>query len=48
MGDGQRAAQARQASFVQDLGDQPQVLVEHQLLPVADGDPRRLLAAVLE
>ena len=48
VGDGQVAAQARQAPLVEDLGDQAEVLVEHQLLAVADGDPGRLLAAVLE
>ncbi len=48
MGDGERAAQARQPPLVEDLRDQPQVLVQHQLLAVADGDPRRLLAPVLE
>ena len=48
VGDGEVAAQARQAPLVEDRADHPEVLVEHQLLAVADRDPGRLLAAVLE
>ena len=48
VGDGEAAAQARQAALVEDRADHPEVLVEHQLLAVADRDPGRLLAAVLE
>ena len=48
MGDRQLALERRQAPLVEDRGDHPEVLVEHQLLAVADRDPGRLLAAVLE
>ena len=48
VGDRQLAAQARQAPLVEDRADHPEVLVEHQLLAVADREPGRFLAAVLE
>ena len=48
MGDGQRAAQARQMPLVEHRADHPEVLVEHQLLAVADGHAGRLLPAMLE
>ena len=48
MGDRQLAAQARQPALVEDRADHPEVLVEHQLLAVADRQPGRFLAAVLE
>ena len=48
VGDGQVAAQAGQAPLVEDRADHPEVLVEHQLLAVADRDAGRFLAAVLE
>ena len=37
-----------EAALVEDLGDQAEVLVEHQLVAVADRRAGRLLAAVLE
>ena len=48
VGDRELAAQARQASLVEDRADHPEVLVEHQLLAVADRQPGRFLAAMLE
>jgi hypothetical protein len=48
VGDGERTAQARQAALVEDLGDEAKILVQHQLLAVADRDTGRFLAAVLE
>ena len=42
------AAQAGQAALVEDRADHPEVLVDHQLLAVADRHPGRLLAAMLE
>ena len=48
VGDREAARQARQAPLVEDLGDQPEVLVEHQLVAVRGRDPGRLLAPVLE
>jgi hypothetical protein len=48
VGDRQAAPERRQAPLVEDRGDHPEVLVEHQLLAVADGDPGRFLAPVLE
>src|SRR5665811_2446978 len=48
VGDSERAPKARQAALVEDLGDESEVLVEHQLLTVADSNSGRLLAAVLE
>jgi len=48
VGDGQRPAQARQAPLVEDLGDEAQFLVEHELLAVADRETGRFLASVLE
>ena len=48
MGDREVAAEAGQPPLVEHLGDHPEVLVEHQLAPVADRDAGRLLAAVLE
>ena len=48
MGNRQRPAETRQAPLVQDLADQAEVLVQHQLLSVADGDAGRFLATVLE
>jgi hypothetical protein len=38
----------RQRRLVEDLRDQPHVLEDHDAVAVADRDPRRLLAAVLE
>src|SRR3954467_3159209 len=46
--DGEVAAQAAQRRFVEDLADQPQVLVDDDRGPVGHGDAGRLLAAVLE
>ena len=46
--DGDVPAQCRQAALVEDLGDQPHVLVDEDLLAVARGDARGLLAAVLQ
>src|SRR5699024_874056 len=40
--------QGAQRDVVEDLGDQPHVLVDEDLLPVAGGDPGGLLAAVLQ
>ncbi len=48
MGDRELAAEAGQAPLVEDRADHPEVLVEHQLLAVADRQPGRFLAAVLE
>ena len=48
VGNRQRAAQARQSALVENLGDEAELLIEHQLLAVADRYPGRLLAAVLE
>ena len=48
MGDREAAPEARQAPLVEHRADHPEVLVEHQLLAVTDGQPGRLLAAVLE
>ena len=48
MGDRELTAEARQAPLVEDRADHPEVLVEHQLLAVADRQPGRLLAAMLE
>src|SRR5699024_3072181 len=40
--------QGAERDVVEDLGDQPHVLVDEDLLPVAGGDPGGLLAAVLQ
>ena len=48
MGDRELTSEARQASLVEDVADHPEVLVEHQLLTVADRQPGRFLAAMLE
>src|SRR6185312_3992752 len=42
------AAQAVERRLVEDLGDQAEVLVDDERRTVADGDPGRLLAAVLQ
>ena len=42
------AAQAGQRGLVEDLGDQAEVLVDHDPGPVADRDAGRLLTAVLQ
>jgi hypothetical protein len=46
--DGDVAGQGVQRGLVEDLRDQAHVLVDEDLPPVADGDPGRLLAAVLQ
>ena len=48
VGDGQLATQAGQAALVEHGADHPEVLVEHQLLAVADRQPGRFLATMLE
>ena len=48
VGDREVAPETRHPPLVEDRADHPEVLVEHQLLAVADRDPGRLLAAVLE
>ena len=48
MGDGQRPAKARQTALIEDLGNEAQLLVQHELLAVTDRDACRFLAAVLE
>ena len=48
MGDGEVAAERREPTLVEDRADEPEVLVEHELLGVADRETGRLLAAVLE
>ena len=48
MGDRELAPETRQASLVEDVADHPEVLVEHQLLAVADRQPGQFLAAMLE
>ena len=48
MADGQVALQGGQVALVEDLGDQAHVLVDHDLVAVADRDAGRLLAAVLQ
>jgi hypothetical protein len=48
VGDRERTAQARQTALVEDLGDEAQFLVQHQLLAIADGDTGRFLAAMLQ
>ena len=45
---GEVAAQRAQVRLVEDLGDQAHVLVDEDLLAVADRDAGRLLAAVLQ
>ena len=42
------ALERGERGLVEDLGDQPHVLVDEDLATVADRDPGRLLAAVLE
>ena len=46
--DGVVAGERRQALGREDVGDEPGVLVQPSPLPSLTGDPRRLLAAVLE
>ena len=46
--DGEVAAQAAERRFVEDLADQPEVLVDHDRGAVGHRDPGRLLTAVLE
>ena len=46
--DGEVAAQAAQRRLVEDLADQPEVLVDHDRRAVGDRDPGRLLTAVLQ
>ena len=48
MADGEVAAQAAQGRFVEDLADQPEVLVDDDRGAVGHRDPGRLLTAVLE
>ena len=45
---GQVAAQTVQRRFVEDLGHQSHVLVDHDMGPVADGHPGRFLPPMLE
>src|ERR1035437_7305595 len=46
VGDSDRAPKARQTALVEDLGDESEVLVEHQLLTVADSNSGRPFAPV--
>ena len=48
MADGDVAAQRAQGGLVEDLADEPHVLVDEDLLTVTGGDAGRLLAAVLQ
>ncbi len=48
MADGQVAVQGVQVALVEDLRDQAHVLVDEDLVAVADRDAGRLLAAVLQ
>src|SRR6185503_16338602 len=48
VGDREVAPERGDPPLVEDRADHPEVLVEHQLLAVADRHPGRLLAAVLE
>ena len=48
MGDRELTAQARQPPLVEHRADHPEVLVEHQLLAVADREAGQFLAAMLE
>jgi hypothetical protein len=47
MSDGQLTAKRLEPTLVDDLVDEPEVLVDHDVLAVADRDPGRLLTAVL-
>ena len=46
--DGEMPAQRRQSRLVEDLGDQPELLVNNDRRAVRDGHPGSLLAAVLQ
>ena len=46
--DGQLTPQARQPTLIEDRADHPEILVQHQLVPVADRQAGRFLAAMLE
>src|SRR5439155_25840082 len=48
MADGDVPAQRGQVVVVEDVGDEAHVLLDYDPLAVADGHPRRLLAAVLK
>ncbi|GIW20325.1 MAG: hypothetical protein KatS3mg065_0621 [Chloroflexota bacterium] len=48
VGDGEVAPEGRDPPLVEDGDDEPEVLVEHELVAVGDGDAGRFLAAVLE
>ena len=48
MADGEVAAQRGQVRLVEDLGDQPHVLVDEDLRPSLTAMPGGLLAAVLQ
>jgi len=41
-------SERRDPPLVEDGADEPEVLVEHELVAVGDGDPGRLLTAMLE
>ena len=45
--DGEVPLEGRQRGLVEDLGDQPEVLVDQDVVTVGDRDARRLLATVL-